>query len=708
MQAAGRRIPIAAKLLGGFGVVIAMVAVLGWVSITRMGSIDEGAQRIYEEDLESIVAISTIEEEALDVQIELSKGVLATLMSNEIATENPVHSAELASEADHLLTVGFTEAEEVTHLIEELLIGGHLHGEALILGEEIEHNWALYMEEVELVRADEEAGLAFEAGEAVLSGSGEAAFAAAIVEIGELRELFEAEALASAQDAESTFSSARTLTLTIIVAVVVVGMGIGFYLSRSISGSVSQISKGLSSIADGELDTEVSISTNDELGDMAASYTGMQEYLRGMASVASTVADGDLTVTPEPRSERDVFGVAFTDMVTRMRNTLAQAVDAANSLTIAKGQLADIAEQASLATQEVAVTVGQVAEGSSSQAQSVEETNENVERLTVALGQVTQNAEAAASAIDTAENLSREVAASALEMAEQTKTAADGATSAAGTADEGATLVANTVEGIERIRRSIDAASTEIATLRERSAEIGKIVAVIEDIAAQTNLLALNAAIEAARAGEQGRGFAVVADEVRQLAERVASATKEIAGLIAGVQEGVDASVSAMNDGAEEMDSGTNTAAEARDALERIQGAARLVAEQLSSMAGGVSQLEATGSQMLERMTEVRDLNVETTTSTTEMSEQAGTVTESMTSIASVAEENSAAAEEVSASAEEMSAQVEEVTANTLELGNLADRLHGELAAFRLPGQEEATPALTVVEDGSETEEAAA
>ncbi len=100
---------------------------------------------------------------------------------------------------------------------------------------------------------------------------------------------------------------------------------------------------------------------------------------------------------------------------------------------------------------------------------------------------------------------------------------------------------------------------TTMDDISQSSHNIVEIISVIDDIAFQTNILALNAAVEAARAGEQGRGFAVVAVEVRNLAQRAASAAGEIKNLI--------------NDSVEKVANGTQLVTQAGQAIQEIVGA---------------------------------------------------------------------------------------------------------------------------------------
>jgi methyl-accepting chemotaxis protein len=89
-------------------------------------------------------------------------------------------------------------------------------------------------------------------------------------------------------------------------------------------------------------------------------------------------------------------------------------------------------------------------------------------------------------------------------------------------------------------------AGTVVQELHSTASEIGEVVRMIDEIASQTNLLALNATIEAARAGEAGRGFGVVAGEVKHLAGQTAKATADIAARVAAIQSATEQAVKAI------------------------------------------------------------------------------------------------------------------------------------------------------------------
>lgn len=204
--------------------------------------------------------------------------------------------------------------------------------------------------------------------------------------------------------------------------------------------------------------------------------------------------------------------------------------------------------------------------------------------------------EEAASAAATIEHLNSAVK----EVAERAQNAASGASEASAMTDHGRAIVNTVMDEVKSAAGSVNASAELITSLGQRSDQIGQIVSVIRDIANQTNLLALNAAIEAARAGEQGRGFAVVADEVRNLATRTASATEEISQMIGAIQNETRSVVRTMEDSSRQVANGVQRAKEALDALRRIDSSVKRTVEMIQ----GIAATTQSQSQATEEITE--------------------------------------------------------------------------------------------------------
>ena len=200
------------------------------------------------------------------------------------------------------------------------------------------------------------------------------------------------------------------------------------------------------------------------------------------------------------------------------------------------------------------------------------------------------------------------------------------------TSMEGKKTIEETVSSIEEVNRQIESSSEKVKVLANLSNKIDEIVVMIKDIADQTNLLALNAAIEAARAGEQGRGFAVVADEVRKLAQRTASATADINNILSAIH------------------SGTVDATDNMDAAVEKAGVTR-------SLAG---RLDGSFKEIYTSFEKVSDMVHQVVSATEEQSATATEISGSLTTIAEDARESSKTVKDMARSFDKFSANAKE------------------------------------------------
>jgi methyl-accepting chemotaxis protein len=202
------------------------------------------------------------------------------------------------------------------------------------------------------------------------------------------------------------------------------------------------------------------------------------------------------------------------------------------------------------------------------------------------------------SAVETINTASKEIAQGNSDLSRRTEEQASSLEKTAASMEELSSTVKQNADNAKQANQLAAAASgvaikggevvSEVINtmndINQSSRKIEDIISVIDGIAFQTNILALNAAVEAARAGEQGRGFAVVAGEVRNLAQRSASAAKEIKELITD-------SVTKATAGGKQVETAGETMQEIVDSVKRVTDIIAEIAAASQEQSAGIEQV---------------------------------------------------------------------------------------------------------------------
>lgn len=390
-------------------------------------------------------------------------------------------------------------------------------------------------------------------------------------------------------ESAAKYNQTRIILIISIVIVVLFSIFMAVALTKSILNSIEYLSEVSKELADGNLTVEAKAQTNDEFGHLTEIYADTIEKLRAL-----------------------------------IENIQHNAKDASNFAS----QLNENATQSAIATQQVAASIGNVADNANKQGVAVEQSTQEIRAFAELLQKFEEKAN---SSVTSAKNVE--------EIAESGRAAVRGA-----------------VDQMSAVAESVANSAKVINQLAERSAQIGNISSTIASIAEQTNLLALNAAIEAARAGEHGRGFAVVSDEVRKLAEGSNVAASQIAKLITSIQEEMKEALEQMERGNQEVESGKVVVAAAGDSFRNINTA--------------IYQLTDHSEEILRNAQDALT--------------KVDKIVETMDELNKSSKDVSAETESVSAATEEQSASIDEVAGASQKLSELAEALTDSTAKFKI------------------------
>lgn len=328
------------------------------------------------------------------------------------------------------------------------------------------------------------------------------------------------------------------------------------------------------------------------------------------------------------KDEMGIVGRSYQTTIDAIRRIITDIKETADETTESSAHIINLSGQMGIASDEVATTVGEIAEGATNQAT----------RTSESLEQTMLMAETVSAMHSKSGRLYEETI--ALRENNQTVSASF----------DDVVLAFNSTTEVA------DSTSQQMNDLMVKSKDIIDIVTAIRNISEQTNLLALNASIEAARAGEHGRGFSVVADEIKKLAEQSHESTNEIETIINDITLLINQTGDMMNQNNQTISSAGHSMTDAKEKITSMLKSSDAMAEEMTGLSQDINAVDQLKSNVLE----------------------------AIESIASIAQESAASTEEISASTEEQAASVTNVVNSMEALNESIKHLRESISIFKV------------------------
>ncbi|RDW18994.1 methyl-accepting chemotaxis protein [Oceanobacillus chungangensis] len=357
----------------------------------------------------------------------------------------------------------------------------------------------------------------------------------------------------------------------------------------------------------------------------------ISKSLQNIVQHSGEIASGNLNIkslTVKGEDEVAQLSYAMNHMGSSLREMISEIREVSREVDQQSTALLDSSVEVKAGSEQVAITIEEMAKGSANQADNSVEISESTQLFSLEVIRAGEQ--------------SNELNIFSSEVLEASTS--------------GDKLMKETIQQMDVIHLVMKESLGKITSLENKTRSITELVDVIQSIADQTNLLALNASIEAARAGEAGRGFNVVANEVRNLAEGVAQSVTKISDIVFSIIEETAQISEELNHGYTEVDK-------------------------------GAKQIELTGKSFSAIKVNVEEMTdkIGTISNILEVIEgSSSTINESVEQIAAISEQSAAGSEEISASVDEQVMSVDNISTSAKELAGMVERMNVLIQRFKL------------------------